>query len=162
MPAAEQHFKNPGKNVIFKCWTGSGTFALDRFRGLSSCGSLHVVWNWVPHMECLSQKWRIAAWTPYWKNIRYTRVLCILRSAHRMPPKNIKCHHSVAVCIFWKTHDFENYNLIISYECKPYIYIYKSHEGASCPSALGVHFCVLFPFQLAICINIYLNIFNFK
>ena len=33
-PPGTKILKNPWENVTFKFWIGSGTFALDRFRGL--------------------------------------------------------------------------------------------------------------------------------
>ena len=83
----DQNLKKPWENVTFKFRIGSGTFALDRFRGLF-CGNLHVIWKWVPHIECLQPKVPDRSTNPKFKEyINIRRVLYTWGLAHRMPPK---------------------------------------------------------------------------
>ena len=90
MPAGDQNLKKPWAHVTFKCRIGSGTFALDRFRGLF-CGNLHVIWKWVPHIECLQPKVPDRSTNPKFKEyINIRGVLYTLGLAHRMPPKSSK------------------------------------------------------------------------
>ena len=118
-PPGTKILKKPWENVTFKFRIGSGTFALDRFRGLF-CGNLHVIWKWVPHIECLQPKVTDRSTNPKFKKyINIRGVLYTLGLAHRMPPKSSKMSSFTCIFRFFfaKLVLKDCINWLFSYEC---------------------------------------------